>query len=318
MKKDVPEKRQNVKVLNKSGQSVTLSWARPSNRFYDGNSALKQYVIKFKSSNDSWSDIIHPANKNEIDVNQLHPNTEYEFCVIAENAIGPSDQSDIVKIKTDQEAPSGSPQNIRVEPVSKTSLRVTWKPPHQSQKNADILGYYVGYKIATSDTSYYFESVDKAIDDDNEQSLDLENLKPYTQYSVVLQAFNIVSAGPRSYEIKQYTNEGTPEKPPTDISCSADSSHSISVKWASPPLESANGIITGYKVIYAPNNLWHNDRRKNNKIIDSTDRETVLHDLKKNLNYTMQVLTMTSAGDSTPSEPFYCQTKEDGGYLFFV
>lgn len=78
----------------------------------------------------------------------------------------------------------------------------------------------------------------------------------YTQYSVVVQAFNRVGAGPMSDEVIQHTGEGTPEQAPQDVTCTALTSQSIRLSWTSPPLTTVNGIIKGYKVIYGPSQIW--------------------------------------------------------------
>ena len=78
----------------------------------------------------------------------------------------------------------------------------------------------------------------------------------YTAYSVVVQAFNRIGAGPMSEEVTQHTGEGTPEQPPQDVTCTALTSQSIRLSWSSPPLASVNGVIKGYKAIFGPSNLW--------------------------------------------------------------
>lgn len=82
-------------------------------------------------------------------------------------------------------------------------------------------------------------------------------LRTYTQYAVVVQAFNKVGQGPISDAIKAYTAEGTPEQPPHDTTCTTLTSQTIRVSWISPPLTAANGVIKGYKVIYGPSDSWY-------------------------------------------------------------
>lgn len=307
---EVPEMPYALKVLDKSGKTVQLSWAKP----YDGNSPLKRYIIEFKTSRGSWEhDVDHvivPGHTNEAQVQQLSPATTYNFRIVAENEIGVSDSSEVVPIITAEEAPSGKPQNIKVEPTSQTTLRVTWKAPPRSEWNGEILGYYVGYKLTNSNGSYYFEEVKYSMEEGKEYNLELTNLKTYTQYSVIIQAYNKVGAGPMSDEEKQYTAEGTADQPPSDTMCTTLTSQTIRVSWVSPPLESANGVIKGYKVVYAPSDLWYDDKNKNYKKTASSD--TVLHGLKKYTNYTMQVLATTSGGDGVRSAPIHCQTEQDG------
>jgi len=81
--------------------------------------------------------------------------------------------------------------------------------------------------------------------------------RTYTQYSVVIQAFNKVGSGPLSKEVRQYTAEGQPELPPTDATCTTLTSQTIRMSWVSPPLTSANGVIQGYKVVYGPSETWN-------------------------------------------------------------
>lgn len=304
-----------LKVLDKSGRTVQLSWAKP----YDGNSPLKRYIIEFKTSRGSWEHdvdrVIVPGHTNEAQVQQLSPATTYNFRIVAENEIGVSDSSEVVPIITAEEAPSGKPTNIKVEPTSQTSLRVTWKAPQRNEWNGEILGYYVGYKLSSANTSYYFEEVKYSMEEGKEYSLELTNLKTYTQYSVMIQAYNKVGAGPMSDEEKQYTAEGTPNQPPSETMCTTLTSQTIRVSWVSPPLETANGVIKGYKVVYAPSEQWYDDKNKNYKKTASSD--TVLHGLKKYTNYTMQVLAMTSGGDGVRSAPIHCQTEQDGKFPLF-
>ena len=78
----------------------------------------------------------------------------------------------------------------------------------------------------------------------------------YTAYSVVIQAYNTIGSGPSSEETTQHTGEGTPEQAPTDVTCTALTSQSIRLSWSSPPLDTANGVIKGYKAVYGPSQLW--------------------------------------------------------------
>lgn len=83
--------------------------------------------------------------------------------------------------------------------------------------------------------------------------------RTYTQYSMVVQAFNKLGAGPMSDEVKQYTAEGIPEQPPQDTTCTTLTSQTIRVSWVSPPLIAANGVIKGYKVVYGPSDTWYGE-----------------------------------------------------------
>ncbi|XP_025834444.1 Down syndrome cell adhesion molecule-like protein Dscam2 isoform X9 [Agrilus planipennis] len=304
-----PETPYGLKVLDKSGRSVELSWVAP----YDGNSPVKKYTIEYKQSKSSWEAgterVLVPGEQTEAGVYTLKPATTYHIRIVAENEIGSSDPSDTVTIITAEESPGAPPTSIRVDDSDQHSLKVFWKPPPRSEWNGEILGYYVGYKPASSDKPFLFETVEFSREEGKEHHLQITNLKTYTQYSIVVQAFNKVGAGPMSEEIKAYTAEGTPEQPPHDTICTTLTAQTIRVSWTSPPLNTANGVIKGYKVIYGPSDSWFDENTKDTKITASS--ETILHGLKKYTNYSMQVLAYTSGGDGVRSNPIHCQTEQD-------
>ncbi|XP_068899413.1 cell adhesion molecule Dscam1 isoform X9 [Tenebrio molitor] len=306
---EVPEIPYGLKVLDKSGRTVQLSWVAP----YDGNSPITRYMIEYKQSKVSWEGnterVLVPGDQTEAGVFTLRPATTYHIRIVAENEIGSSDPSDTVTIITAEEVPGGPPTSIRVETNDQHSLVVYWKPPVRDEWNGDILGYYVGYRLANSDKPYLFETVEFSREEGKEHHLKISNLKTYTQYSVVVQAFNKVGAGPLSDDIKAYTAEGVPEQPPDKATCTTLTAQTIRVSWVSPPLTAANGVIKGYKVIYGPSDTWFDENTKDTKITAAS--ETILHGLKKYTNYSMEVLAYTSGGDGVRTTPIHCQTEQD-------
>lgn len=79
----------------------------------------------------------------------------------------------------------------------------------------------------------------------------------YTEYAVVVSAFNKIGQGPKTDEFHAYTAEGTPQQPPQDVTCTTLTSQTIRVSWSSPPLETVQGVIKGYKVFYGPSDVWY-------------------------------------------------------------
>lgn len=122
---EVPEVPYGLKVLDKSGRSVQLSWAAP----YDGNSPIKRYVIEYKISKGSWETdidrvLVPGSQQNVAGVFNLRPATTYHLRIVAENEIGTSDPSDTVTIITAEEAPSGPPTSVRVDALDQHTLKV--------------------------------------------------------------------------------------------------------------------------------------------------------------------------------------------------
>ncbi|XP_046962715.1 Down syndrome cell adhesion molecule-like protein Dscam2 isoform X28 [Vanessa cardui] len=306
---EVPEAPYGLKVLDKSGRTVQLSWAAP----YDGNSPIKKFLIEYKRAKGNWEKdidrVLVPGDATEAGVFSLRPATAYHIRIVAENELGTSEPSETVTIITAEEAPTGMPQDVKVDAVDKHTLRVTWKPPQPQDWNGELQGYYVGYKLASSNKSFVFETVDISKESGKEHHLDIFNLKTYTQYAIVVQTFNKMGSGPVSNEVRAYTAEGAPSAPPQDVLCTTLTAQTIRVSWVSPPLAAANGLIKSYKVIYGPSETWYDEKTKDTKITASS--ETILHGLKKFTNYSMEVLATTNGGDGVRSVPIHCQTEQD-------
>ncbi|XP_028042146.1 Down syndrome cell adhesion molecule-like protein Dscam2 isoform X1 [Bombyx mandarina] len=306
---EVPEAPYGLKVLDKSGRTVQLSWAAP----YDGNSPIKKFLIEYKRAKGNWEKdidrVLVPGDATEAGVFSLRPATAYHIRIVAENELGTSEPSETVTIITAEEAPTGPPQDVKVDAADKYTLRVTWKPPAPQDWNGELQGYYVGYKLASSNKSFVFETVDISKESGKEHHLDIQNLKTYTQYTVVVQAFNKMGSGPVSAEVRAYTAEGAPSAPPQDVLCTTLTAQTIRVSWVSPPLAAANGLIKAYKVIYGPSETWYDEKTKDTK--NTASSETILHGLKKFTNYSMEVLATTNGGDGVRSVPIHCQTEQD-------
>ncbi|XP_069356514.1 cell adhesion molecule Dscam1 isoform X40 [Maniola hyperantus] len=306
---EVPEAPYGLKVLDKSGRTVQLSWAAP----YDGNSPIKKFLIEYKRAKGNWEKdidrVLVPGDATEAGVFSLRPATAYHIRIVAENELGTSEPSETVTIITAEEAPTGMPQDVKLDAVDKHTLRVTWKPPPPQDWNGELQGYYVGYKLASSNKSFVFETVDISKESGKEHHLDIFNLKTYTQYAIVVQAFNKMGSGPVSNEVRAYTAEGAPSAPPQDVLCTTLTAQTIRVSWVSPPLAAANGLIKAYKVVYGPSDTWYDEKTKDTKITASS--ETILHGLKKFTNYSMEVLATTNGGDGVRSAPIHCQTEQD-------
>ena len=141
-----PEPPSAVFVTEVTSRSVTVSWS-PA---YDGNTPILGYMIQYRDRL-SWHhklsghNLTVPGTATEATLTGLEPYTEYQVEVFSRNSVGVGSPSKQLLATTSQEAPSGPPQSVRVEPISATELRVTWQPPRREERNGLILGYYIRY-----------------------------------------------------------------------------------------------------------------------------------------------------------------------------
>lgn len=88
----------------------------------------------------SYLRVLVPGDATEAGVFSLRPATAYHIRIVAENELGTSEPSETVTIITAEEAPTGPPQDVKVDAVDKHTLRVTWKPPPPQDWNGELQG----------------------------------------------------------------------------------------------------------------------------------------------------------------------------------
>ena len=104
-----------------------------------------------------------------------------------------------------------------------------------------------------------------------------------------------------------------PDGPPEKVHCVALTSSTIQVSWHPPEIHLRNGIVKGYKVLYAPRpRAAPSAGLPVPKISRLSTVTTVLENLLKYSNYSIQVLAFTGAGDGLYSVPIDCATHSDG------
>ena len=97
---------------------------------------------------------------------------------------------------------------------------------------------------------------------------------------------------------------------PINVEANATSSTTILVRWGDVPIEHQNGQIEGFKVYYGAN---ARSAFQYKNIPSNTTFTTTLTELRKFVQYHIQVLAYTRLGDGTLSiPPVRVQTFEDG------
>ena len=86
-------------------------------------------------------------------------------------------------------APSAIPLNVIGVNSSSTSLSISWKPPPESDRNGNILGYNITYfTINDSDLMTNITTSDTMTN--------ITGLLVYTEYNVSVAAYTSVGSGP--------------------------------------------------------------------------------------------------------------------------
>ena len=96
--------------------------------------------------------------------------------------------------------PTSSPENIIFSVVEARSLTVSWDEVPPSGQNGLITGYLLNYTNAT-----FADTIN--ITGGENRSYTLTKLRPYTNYTVTVSAYNDVGIGPTSDSRIQQTKQ---------------------------------------------------------------------------------------------------------------
>uniref|UniRef100_A0A8C6LQ46 Sidekick cell adhesion molecule 1 n=1 Tax=Nothobranchius furzeri TaxID=105023 RepID=A0A8C6LQ46_NOTFU len=134
-------------------------------------------------------------------------------------------------------------------------------------------------------------------------------LKKFKRYQIVMTSYNIIGESPPSDPIEVSVGEAV----------SAVSPSSLEVTWDTPPLETQNGLIQGYKIHY-----WERENQNQSekvKVIFVPDTRVHLTNLSSYTPYLVTLTAFNTAGDGPPSDPRGARTLQSApsqpNYLSF-
>ncbi|XP_078352756.1 protein sidekick-1-like [Oculina patagonica] len=300
----VPDPPLNVTVDSKSSRVVNISWVAG----FHGNSAIQNYTVKISEDNQTFGDAlcqgslsgsscVVPSSSTSASLGNLSPFTTYYIKVFARNAVGTSNSSPVVSVTTDEEEPTGLPQDITAEATSPKSISVTWNAVPADQRNGIIKGYKIIYQTLPSGSNIT-ERIN-ATGANEQQTTTLDQLNEFTNYSIRMLAFTSKGDGPLSAAKVVQTQEDKPDGAPQNVTGQHNGSTSILVMWDDVPADKQNGIITGYTITY------HSQTENDNGSVPAgpNDRQQELTNLQEYVNYNITVFASTVIGPGPDSDP---------------
>ena len=178
----------------------------------------------------------------------LRPFTEYRFRIQSNNDIGSSGWSDESNATTSlPAAPSTTVSNLRVTPITRTDVRVTWDPIPVSEFNGDIEtgGYKIEYREATDFPSPLSSSPQVELKGVTIGEVVLNELVRDKNYEITVLPFNSQGLGPASRPVVVYVGEAVPTGAPRSVRAEAVSPTELRISWSPPEADSQNGDLLG-------------------------------------------------------------------------
>ncbi|XP_025206226.1 neogenin isoform X3 [Melanaphis sacchari] len=191
-----------------SPNAIEVSWTDNSLLEFDSNvDDVHLYLVRYKSSYSPNNSRYKYVNTTELSciINDLKPNTQYEFTVKSIKGQFESAWSLLVMNSTQEAKPASPPRDLTAvkNDDKPQSITLNWQPPKFS--NGQIIAYLILY--TTDDTSSDNEWITEAVEGDL-MSYSVKGLTPNTNYFFKIQAKNSIGYGPFSPTINIKTLPG--------------------------------------------------------------------------------------------------------------
>ncbi|RXN03323.1 sidekick-1 isoform X2 [Labeo rohita] len=309
---ELPGPPSNLVISKISSRSATLKFRAGD----DGKTTISKWIVEGQvgsiGEEEEWKVLYEKENEPEaqvLEVPNLTPFTHYRFRMRQVNIVGPSPVSAPSRvIQTLQAPPDMAPSSVTVRTASETSLWLRWVPLPETEYNGNPES--VGYRVRVLRTDLRGEASTRLVNDRLEREITLEGLEEWTEYQLQIQAFNSIGPGPWSEPVKGRTRESVPSGAPENVTAEAMSSSRILVTWGPVPEHEQNGNILGYKVMYKEKDS--DSEAQVNVVKGNLTQSVLLRNLRKYVQYEIQVLAFTRIGDGQLSSPPVLErTKDD-------
>ncbi|KAM9410196.1 neural cell adhesion molecule L1-like protein isoform 2-T2 [Pholidichthys leucotaenia] len=285
---------ENIKIEGHLPHEIDIKWKPLLPIEHNGPGLEYKVSYRRKDVEEDWKEQM--VKRHSFVVKNTPTFVPYEIKIQARNHQGWGPEPKIVTGYSGEDFPSAAPDDVAVEVVNSSVVKVSWTPVHKDKLHGHLGGYRINWWRLRSLVDSKKSHGDKhtlTFPGDRTHAM-VPGLTPFSEYSLIVMTFNGRGNGPGSHPVNFKTPEGVPEKNPvfrvTDVL-----RNSVTLVWA-PPLE-PNGILTGYLLEYQLIN--DTDELGPLQTADISNPETTkwtVHELEPLCKYKFYLCSCTTVG----------------------
>ncbi|XP_066519423.1 contactin-4 [Hoplias malabaricus] len=237
---------------------------------------------------------------------ELSPWVEYEFRVLASNALGTGEPSKPSKqVRTKETVPKVTPANVSGGGGSRSELVITWEPVPEEQQNGPGFGYVVAFRPFGS-TGWMQAAVPSP--DTSRYIFKNESIQPFSKFQVKVGVYNNKGEGPFGPVVTIYSAEEEPSRAPTRVRAQSLSASEVEVTWKALPWSTSRRRVLGYELRY-----WERkEKEETASMLRTVGNRTaaVIQGLKGITMYFVTVRAYNTAGAGPSSSAINVTTKK--------
>ncbi|XP_068759030.1 fibronectin type III domain-containing protein-like [Montipora capricornis] len=294
----------NLRGIGKKPNTLYVTWTpMPRIEWNAPGLYYKLFYRKVSDGDKPMEDVeINDPTKGKFEVPDPGYHELWEFKIQAVNKEGPGKVSPNVSAYSGQDPPAGRPEDVSVGRVTARSVELSWRPVTVTRGSVDGYKiYYWGQSLLLSAKrrrrAIPSDAIVVDVSGGRTGRYTVTNLSPYTNFNMVIKAYNNGGEGPASSEVSAETDESEPG-PPSDVNVYAFAKF-ILVTWESPV--EPNGIIIDYQV---GSKDYADGSEPKDVVVDMEQtgldvRRKLLENQKPDSNYIVKIQAQTSKGWGT-------------------
>ncbi|XP_037630315.1 neural cell adhesion molecule L1-like protein isoform X2 [Sebastes umbrosus] len=285
---------ENIKIEGHLAHEMDINWEPLLPIEHNGPGLEYKVSYRRQDVEEDWKE--HMVKRHSFVVKNTPTFVPYEIKIQARNHQGWGPEPKIVTGYSGEDFPSAAPDDVAVEVMNSSVVKVSWTRVHKDKLHGHLGGYRINWWRLRSLTDSKKSHGDKhtlTFPGDRDHGT-VPGLTPFSEYSLIVMTFNGRGNGPGSHHLNFKTPEGVPEKNPvfrvTDVQ-----KHTVSLLWA-PPSE-PNGMLTGYLLEYQLiNDTEEVGPRQTVDISNPVTTKWILRDLEPVSKYKLYLRSCTRMG----------------------
>ncbi|XP_049893718.1 neural cell adhesion molecule L1-like protein isoform X2 [Epinephelus moara] len=238
---------ENIKIEGHLPHEMNINWEPLLPIEHNGPGLEYKVSYRRQDVEEEWKEYM--VKRHSFVLKNTPTFVPYEIKIQARNHQGWGPEPKIVSGYSGEDFPSAAPEDVAVEVMNSSVVKVSWTRVHKDKLHGHLGGYRVSWwrlrSLVDAKKSHGDKHTLTFPGDRNHATV--PGLTPFSEYSLIVMTFNGQGNGPGSHPLNFKTPEGVPEKNPV-FRVKDVQRHTVSLVWA-PPLE-PNGILTGYLLEY--------------------------------------------------------------------
>ncbi|XP_058635301.1 neural cell adhesion molecule L1-like protein isoform X6 [Onychostoma macrolepis] len=238
---------ENIKIEGHLPHEMDINWEPLSPIEHNGPGLEYKVSYRRQGTGEDWTE--HMVKRHSFLVKNTPTFVLYEIKIQAKNHAGWGPDPKIITAYSGEDFPSAAPEDVAVDVTNNTIVKVRWDHVHKDKLNGHLGGYRISFWRLRSLLDSKKTHGDKhtlTFSGERNHAV-VTRLRPFSEYSLIVMAFNSRGNGPGSHPVSFKTPEGVPGQVAA-FSVTNIQKHKVTLTW-SPPVD-ANGVIIGYILQY--------------------------------------------------------------------